>query len=120
MAIRRTFARKALMGVTAVGGTSFAYAAYSDPTFVPRMKRPLTFWAKMFPIYLTYRGTEFKLNWEKPTDKEALKEWLKKKEETFQVLHDEYAPKVLDLFLELRGLYIKVFTKETCKQSLIR
>jgi aarF domain-containing kinase len=101
-------ARRVVIGAGAVGTASIAYTSYTDPAFVPRMKRPLTFWVKMFPIYAHYRLTEFKLNWVKPTDAAQLREWTKDKDACFHELHEVYAPQILDLILELRGLFVKV------------
>jgi aarF domain-containing kinase len=70
--------------------TASSFFALSND--IESMTRPLIFWRRMFPIYVEYRLSEFK-----STSKE---EW--------QQLHQKYAPKVLDIILELKGMYIKM------------
>jgi aarF domain-containing kinase len=61
-------------------------------------KRPLQFWQQMFPIYLHYRLTDLRYS------KAAADE----RQERLQELHNKYARRVLDMILDLRGLFIKI------------
>ncbi|EGF78679.1 hypothetical protein BATDEDRAFT_26559 [Batrachochytrium dendrobatidis JAM81] len=69
-----------------------------DPLIFQKLERSTFFWRKMGPIYLQYRIQEWRL---KDSSDEI-------KEKAWNELHQQYAPQVLALLLELRGIYIKL------------
>jgi aarF domain-containing kinase len=76
-------------GVAALTLAGSSFLLYDD---IESITRPLIFWKRMFPIYLEYRITQFKST--------SDLEWKR--------LHEKYAPQVLDIILDLRGIYIKM------------
>jgi aarF domain-containing kinase len=76
-------------GVAALTLAGSSFFLYDD---LESITRPLIFWKRMFPIYLEYRITQFK--------SASDLEWKR--------LHEKYAPQVLDIILDLRGIYIKM------------
>src|SRR6478736_2295372 len=83
--------------LTVTGATTIIGAGYYYQNDVEKAARPLKFWSHMFPIYMHYRFVEWK---QKHISGEKDEEW--------QDLHAKYAPKVLKVILDLRGIYIKV------------
>jgi aarF domain-containing kinase len=79
---------KRLGMATVCGGTFFVLQDGFEG-----MNRPLLFWKRMLPIYFDYKYNQ----WQGMTQ-----EWEWKK------LHEKYAPQVLDIILELKGIYIKI------------
>lgn len=80
--------------ITAATGASIGTAYY----LYTQYRRPLQFWQQMFPIYLHYRLTDLRYSKSAPDERQG----------HFQQLHNQYARKVLDLILNLRGLFIKI------------
>ena len=70
-------------------------AANSDDRNIERFIRPLKFWNQMFPIYLDYKFHEYLYQ-------------FTNKPENYQELHRKYAPKVLGILSDLKGIYIKI------------
>lgn len=92
------FLRRASFVSVGVASVAAGGLYINDPAIFENLERPYTFWSKMFPIYAKYRYLQWKLA--KTPEEEANAIWDK--------VHEEYAPKVLDIFLELKGIYIKV------------
>ena len=90
----RIFNRRVL-GVSIVGFTGFTY--YADPK-VYGYKRPIVFWGILAPIFAHYKYVEYRT---KDLSDEV-------QTERFRELHIKYAPRVLDLFVNLRGLFVKL------------
>lgn len=78
---------------TVVGG----YLA--DPGFFGRLNRLRLFWQQMVPVYLDYQKTKW-------THKGKIEE--EELDLLYEQLHQKYAPILLDLTLQLRGLFIKL------------
>jgi predicted unusual protein kinase regulating ubiquinone biosynthesis (AarF/ABC1/UbiB family) len=85
-------AGKGLLVLSAAGGTAFSGLYAYDPG----LRREFTFWRVAFPIIAHYRY----VNWRYVDENEQMRQ--------FEQLHLKYAKPVLDLFLSLGGLYIKM------------
>eukprot|EP01103_Thecamoeba_quadrilineata_P006992 TRINITY_DN1675_c0_g1_i2.p1 TRINITY_DN1675_c0_g1~~TRINITY_DN1675_c0_g1_i2.p1 ORF type:complete len:507 (-),score=90.32 TRINITY_DN1675_c0_g1_i2:276-1736(-) len=95
---RKILLASGLAGVTL--GVGVGASIIHDPFLISRTKRVSTFWAIMFPIYAHYRVTEwwFSITKSSPTQQE----------QAYDSLHNIYAPVILRLILNLRGLFIKI------------
>ncbi|RKP21088.1 ABC1-domain-containing protein [Rozella allomycis CSF55] len=62
--------------------------------------RTVRLWKEFAPIISHYRFIEFKQKWLNPSQEEAKKEW--------NMLHELYSDKVLNVLLDFRGFYIKI------------
>ncbi|KAJ1502924.1 hypothetical protein HMI56_002438 [Coelomomyces lativittatus] len=71
--------------------------------------RPAYFWSRLFPIYLHYRWTEFTVKHKTEMEQN----------EAFEVLHQKYAPVVLNTILHLRGLFIKLGQVGTTRADFV-
>lgn len=77
--------------------TSGSYLYYADPR-ENAIKRPIRFWWTVGPILLHYRSVN-----------KATKDLPEEQREVeYTKLHDMYAPRIRDLFLDLRGIYVKM------------
>ncbi|GLD92079.1 hypothetical protein PINS_up000612 [Pythium insidiosum] len=85
-----------LLGTTAVGGSTVAYKAQSDEGF----GRSVYFWRKAFPIYAHYRATQLYMEYMKIPESEQ--------DLVYEQLHEQHAPEVFEIVLELKGFYIKL------------
>lgn len=61
------------------------------------MARSTIFWLEAFPIYLSYRFTQFRVRNDPENVQDA----------AFLELHERYAPRALEIILKLRGFYTK-------------
>ncbi|KAH6565178.1 hypothetical protein BASA60_010008 [Batrachochytrium salamandrivorans] len=95
---RRNPVRNAAWLLLGAGATLATIAYISDPLILNKIQRSTLFWRAMFPIYMRYRFQEWRLKDASP--EEARQAW--------DDLHRESAPQVLELLLQLRGIYIKV------------
>eukprot|EP00835_Amoeboradix_gromovi_P007009 NODE_989_length_2510_cov_0.196429.p1 type:complete len:366 gc:universal NODE_989_length_2510_cov_0.196429:661-1758(+) len=86
---------KRILGVSAVGFAGFTYQA--DPKDYA-YKRPILFWGILAPIFARYKYVEY-ITKDLSDEDQA---------ERFRELHVKYAPTVLELFFNLRGLFIKL------------
>eukprot|EP00164_Ancoracysta_twista_P003420 GFYU01004561.1.p1 GENE.GFYU01004561.1~~GFYU01004561.1.p1 ORF type:complete len:646 (-),score=186.86 GFYU01004561.1:56-1993(-) len=92
-----SYSRMALIGLTAVSAAG-GVTLIVDDDLRNRTYRSVTFWRKMFPIYLHYRLVHYQV---RDLPEEA-------QDEAFDQLHEKYASKVLDVVTTLKGLYIKL------------
>ncbi|KAJ3377002.1 hypothetical protein HDU92_008722 [Lobulomyces angularis] len=97
-------ALKIVSGSSLILGAAVIYnKETSDSTSIPSapfttiLQRPFHFWSKLFPIFLHYKYTQWSVNGKNDADQDA----------AFELLHETYAQNVLDLILELRGIFIK-------------
>lgn len=101
------------IGLTASVGAGFVYYKYkTDEVWnikVKQFERPIRFWTETFPVYAHYRVTEWLI---KDKDDET-------QTKEFQELHTKYAPRMLDLALSLRGLYIKLGQVGTTRADVL-
>lgn len=82
-------------GVVVVAtGAGFGYRYATDEG----TRRSVLFWGRAFPIYLHYRRVQKGMEGRPNEESDA----------AFNALHDEYAPVVKELVLELRGFYLKL------------
>ena len=77
------------------------YTQPIDSSFSERAKRPAKFWSKLLPVFLHYKSTQFYLN-------SIASKSQAEKDLVYEKLHEKYADQVLDLILDLRGIYIKI------------
>ena len=92
-----TVLRRGLLatGVGAAGGTAWLL---SDDHRREQVQRTATFYRTMVPMWAHYRFVEWRVKGRPEAEREA----------AFTRLHDAYAPRVFDLVVLLRGLYVKL------------
>jgi aarF domain-containing kinase len=93
--MRRLFKRYSKLGAFKVGActTVLGSTIFASKSDISDITRPILFWNKMFPIYLSYKFNEWYDN---------------NNPENWESIHQQYAPQVLATILELKGIYIKI------------
>ena len=86
---------KKAIGASAIGFGGFTYMA--DPKEYA-YKRPIVFWGVLAPIFAHYKYVEY-ITQDLSDEEQDIR---------FKALHVKYAPKVLELFFNLRGLFVKL------------
>eukprot|EP00834_Sanchytrium_tribonematis_P007251 NODE_631_length_5203_cov_0.313480.p1 type:complete len:505 gc:universal NODE_631_length_5203_cov_0.313480:2735-1221(-) len=97
---------KRIAGLSFVGFSAFTYQA--DPKEYA-YKRPILFWGVLTPIFCHYKYIEYKTQ-DLPEDIQDIE---------FTRLHTKYAPIILDMFLNLRGLFIKLGQVACSRQDVL-
>jgi aarF domain-containing kinase len=97
-----------LSGVTAVGGTALTAYAYSESG--AGFRREIHFWQKVAPVVADYyiktaSGSPL-VRFQKYMSSGQVNE--QKRKELLDQLHETHAPEILQVMLELKGLYIKL------------
>ena len=113
MEVARSIARRAALGVggvMAVGGAALSAYAYSESG--AGFRREVQFWHRVAPVVADYylkTASSSPLvryqNWVASDDSTSKQ---KRKELVLQQLHETHAPEILQVILELKGLYIKL------------
>eukprot|EP01113_Clastostelium_recurvatum_P048791 TRINITY_DN8957_c0_g1_i1.p1 TRINITY_DN8957_c0_g1~~TRINITY_DN8957_c0_g1_i1.p1 ORF type:complete len:614 (-),score=113.51 TRINITY_DN8957_c0_g1_i1:100-1941(-) len=104
--VGRSFLRNAgrvsgfVLGAGIVGlGLAYIAQPEDERAFMSsKISRYYTFWRTLLPIVVDYKWTEYRTK-DMPEDVQ---------QQRFDALHDRYAPQILALILNLKGLYIKV------------
>jgi predicted unusual protein kinase regulating ubiquinone biosynthesis (AarF/ABC1/UbiB family) len=111
-----------LGGVTVAGGATATAYAYTEQG--AGFRREAQFWSKIFPVVFDYywktaasspRVKYIKWKTRMPNDNDdddndnnSERVWSGTKKELLQQLHETHAPDILDVMLDLKGLYVKL------------
>ena len=102
-----------LGGVTVAGGAAATAYAYTEQG--AGFRREAQFWRKVFPVVFDYYWTTAAssprvkyIKWRMNEDDDIEMVWSENKRELLKQLHETHAPEILDVMLELKGLYIKL------------
>lgn len=123
----RTVARRGIavtLGTASVGVTAVTAYAYTEPG--AGFRREVKFWSKVFPIVADYyiktaqsspwvkyqqwsRSGMYKIEKSNGAQQQEEDQVLKqRRRELLNSLHDQHAPEILQVMLDLKGLYIKL------------
>ena len=113
----RTIVRRGALGLagTAAAGTTVA-AVYAGTDQGAGFRREVQFWSKIFPVVADYyvhtarsspyvRLQGYLTNDDEDDEEEARR---RRKRAKLDELHEKHAPDILDVMLDLKGLYIKL------------
>lgn len=75
------------------------------------LRRSIIFWSQAFPIYAHYRFEEWRLKRNQATEEEE--------DKVYDELHDKYAPKAMEIILQMGGFYIKIGQMGSCRDDMV-
>ena len=126
----RTIVRRGALGLagTAAAGTTVA-AAYASTDQGAGFRREVQFWSRIFPVVADYyvhtaRSSPYVklqgyLASDEHDDEDGEEARKRRKRAKLEELHEKHAPDILQVMLDLKGLYIKLGQGECFEQELL-
>ena len=93
--------RRGLLGLGIGLGLGVAGGVFLTLGVTPERSRSWLFWRTALPVFLDYRWTQLKLELGGDSDSASA-------DAQYRVLHEKHAPTVLQLCLDMRGVFVKV------------